>query len=199
MQLGALAALAALLLWKCTALAPPPSEPIYLRAALRQVFVEGWPRWVGGIAVGAIGTLAFLRTKPLGVTAELGRVSRELATSLGIARGELLGIDGLAGCRPLASGAGLSPNGIFVIALVAGSLLAALLAGEFRLRVGRPRSFALAAAGGVLLGFGAMISLGCTVGTLLSGIMAFSLSGWVFGLGLLAGAWAGGKLLRALA
>ena len=30
------------------------------------------------------------------------------------------------------------------------------------------------------MGFGSMIALGCTVGTLLSGIMAASLSGWIF-------------------
>ena len=35
-------------------------------------------------------------------------------------------------------------------------------------------------AGGMLLGWGAMTGLGCTVGTLLSGIMAGALSGWVF-------------------
>jgi hypothetical protein len=44
-----------------------------------------------------------------------------------------------------------------------------------------------------------MISLGCTVGTLLSGIMALSLSGWVFALGLFGGATAGGRAMRALA
>jgi hypothetical protein len=44
-----------------------------------------------------------------------------------------------------------------------------------------------------------MISLGCTVGTLLSGIMAFSLSGWVFAAGLAGGAWAGSQALRRLA
>jgi hypothetical protein len=41
------------------------------------------------------------------------------------------------------------------------------------------------------MGFGSMIALGCTVGTLLSGIMAASLSGWIFlffcGLGLYLG------------
>ena len=79
------------------------------------------------------------------------------------------------------------------------SLLSALLAGEFRLRKAKPRTFALAAAGGVFLGFGAMISLGCTVGTLLSGIMAFSLHGWMFLAGLFGGAWGGTRLLRRLA
>jgi hypothetical protein len=36
-------------------------------------------------------------------------------------------------------------------------------------------------AGGILLGWGATIGLGCTIGTLLSGIMAGALSGWIFG------------------
>ncbi|MFX8016187.1 YeeE/YedE thiosulfate transporter family protein [Acinetobacter baumannii] len=30
------------------------------------------------------------------------------------------------------------------------------------------------------MGWGAMVALGCTVGTLLSGIMAAALSGWLF-------------------
>ena len=35
--------------------------------------------------------------------------------------------------------------------------------------------------GGILLGWGAMTGLGCSIGTLLSGSMAGALSGWVFG------------------
>jgi hypothetical protein len=42
--------------------------------------------------------------------------------------------------------------------------------------------------GGVLLGWGAMTGLGCSVGTLLSGIMAGAVSGWVFGATMFAGA-----------
>ena len=34
-----------------------------------------------------------------------------------------------------------------------------------------------------------MISVGCTVGALLSGIMALSLHGWIFAAALAAGAW----------
>jgi uncharacterized membrane protein YedE/YeeE len=41
--------------------------------------------------------------------------------------------------------------------------------------------------GGALLGWGTVIGLGCTVGTLLSGISAGAVSGWVFGIGLLVG------------
>jgi hypothetical protein len=41
-----------------------------------------------------------------------------------------------------------------------------------------------------------MISLGCTVGTLMSGIMAFSMSGWIFLAALAFGAWGGTRALE---
>ena len=119
--------------------------------------------------------------------------------ALGLVPEKLLGLDKLAGCTAITSDRWLTPSGVFILSLVAGSLVSALLSGEFRIRVGRPRTYALAAAGGLMMGFGAMISLGCTVGTMLSGIMAFSLHGWVFTVGLAAGAWAGTKVLRSLA
>jgi TusA-related sulfurtransferase len=51
----------------------------------------------------------------------------------------------------------------------------------------------------VLLGFGAFVASGCTVGALLSGVTVFSLHGWLFGGGLLAGAFAGVSVLRRIA
>nr|WP_305803839.1 YeeE/YedE thiosulfate transporter family protein [Ancylobacter sp. FA202] len=42
------------------------------------------------------------------------------------------------------------------------------------------RDIAAGLAGGVLMGWGGMTALGCTVGVLLSGIHAGALSGWVF-------------------
>ncbi|MOA62891.1 hypothetical protein D3C78_1884430 [compost metagenome] len=50
--------------------------------------------------------------------------------------------------------------------------------------------------GGVLLGWGAMTGLGCTVGNLLSGTMAGALSGWVFGASVLLPVWGGLRLKR---
>ncbi|MCY1540808.1 sulfur transport [compost metagenome] len=52
--------------------------------------------------------------------------------------------------------------------------------------------------GGVLLGWGGMLALGCTVGTLLSGIMAGAASGWLFGLFCLLGILIGLRSRRAL-
>jgi uncharacterized protein len=76
---------------------------------------------------------------------------------------------------------------LFVCALVLGSLGSALLAGEFEFEWPSPSGAFLALLGGVFLGWGAMVSFGCTIGTLLSGIHASSLSGWLFGVALVGG------------
>ena len=49
--------------------------------------------------------------------------------------------------------------------------------------------------GGLLMGYGARLAGGCNIGALFSGIASLSLSGWVFAVFLLAGAWIGSKLL----
>jgi uncharacterized protein len=192
LQLGLFATAAALLLWKCPAL-PPKATTTDLRGALRRVFVQGWPSWSGGLLLGAVAVAAYLRTSPLSTTSELNRISQKIVSA------KLIGLEGMPGCRPPATPMALTPNALFVLALVAGSAMAALSAGEFKIRGGRPRAFALAAGGGVLMGFGAMLGLGCTIGTFLSGVMAFSLHGWLFAGGLMAGAFLGVKILRRVA
>lgn len=49
------------------------------------------------------------------------------------------------------------------------------------------------------MGWGALVALGCTVGTLLSGIMAAAGSGWVFALACGGGLWVGWRLLASRA
>lgn len=181
--LGVLAGLALWLLRR-----PPPSAPRpTVTDPLHAVFVARWPTWLGGLAVGAIGTLAYLRLGPLGVTAELGGRSRQGAAALGLLPDRLEGLDGFRGCATALRDGLLTPNGLFVGGLVVASFAAALAAGQFR--PARPeRCHVLRGlSGGILLGWGAMTGLGCSIGTLLSGIMAGALSGWVFGIAMLAG------------
>ena len=75
-----------------------------------------------------------------------------------------------------------------------GAFAAALASGQFRPAWPRPAQVARGLGGGLLLGWGAMTGLGCTVGNLLSGTMAGALSGWVFGAAVLLAVWAGLKL-----
>jgi hypothetical protein len=196
LQIGALAAGAALLLLRTpppVTLAPPPAT---LPSVARRIFIEPWPAWAGGIALGLIATFAYLRTTPLGVTEEIGRLARVAGGGLGLVPEQLHGLDRLKGCAAVASPESASTNAVFVLALLGGALFAALVSGQFRPRAGSPVGFLRALGGGVLVGFGAMISLGCTVGTLMSGIMAFSMSGWIFLAALAFGAWGGTRALE---
>jgi len=180
---GALLAALALLAFVAWALSrtsrpvQPQSPPHDLSEAL---LGRRWPAWTSGAIIGVLGTFAYFRVAPLGVTAEIGSRARQAAASLGIAPSRLEGLDTLRGCISVATDAPLSRNGAFVLALVAASFAAALAAGQFKPVWPRTGHIVRGLIGGILLGWGAMTGLGCTVGTLLSGIMAGALSGWVF-------------------
>lgn len=164
----------------------------------QRVFVARWPAWLGGIGIGMLGFLAYLRTEPLGVTAELGSRARTLAEGLGWIPERLPGLDGFSGCATVVIDALMTPNGLFILALVAGSLAAGVASGSFRPRAWPWRRYLLALIGGTLMGWGAMVALGCTIGVLLSGISAFALSGWVFAFAVILGVWSSLAVKRLL-
>lgn len=157
----------------------------------RSVFVERWPPVVAGLAVAAISAIAYFRVAPLGVTAELGSLVRTAAASSGTLPDTLLGLDTLRGCATVVKETLLSPNGLFVMGLVGGSFAAAVVAGQFKPAWPTGGQIVRGLAGGVLMGWGAMVGLGCTVGVLLSGIHAGALSGWIFLVACTAGVWLG--------
>ncbi|MDR7471391.1 MAG: YeeE/YedE family protein [Armatimonadota bacterium] len=75
--------------------------------------------------------------------------------------------------------------------------LSPLLAHEFKVRVPRsPVRYAQSLGGGVLMGYGAGLALGCTVGAFFSAIPSLALNGWVFAASLAAGAWVGVRVLE---
>lgn len=148
---------------------------------LQAVFIHRWPAWIGGAIIGALGMASYLRVAPLGVTAEIGSRARQVAAAAGFLPDRFAGLDTLRGCIGIARDLLLSPNGAFVLALIATSFAAALVANQFKPSWPKRDQIVRGLIGGVLLGWGAMTGLGCTVGTLLSGIMAGALSGWVFG------------------
>lgn len=202
MQGAVLLALALLLLlwvrWPTPAVAPASLDAPAPAALAQRIFVARWPAWLGGSGVGLLGFLAYLRTEPLGVTAELGSRARTLAEQLGWVQGRLPGLDGFAGCATVVIDALMTPNGVFILALVAGALAAGVASGNFQPRAYPWHRYLSAALGGVLMGWGAMVALGCTVGVLLSGISAFALSGWMFGATLVTTVWASLALKRRL-
>ncbi|QAA94353.1 hypothetical protein CKA81_11295 [Pollutimonas thiosulfatoxidans] len=163
------------------------------------VFVRRWPTWAGGLLVAFIGVMSYFRYAPLGVTAELGSVARTAASQWQLLPDRLEGLDTFSGCATVVKETLLSPNGLFVLGLIGGAWAAALVAGEFKPRLPSLRDVLRNFGGGVLMGWGAMLALGCTVGTLLSGIMAGALSGWVFAIACVLGVWGGWRLRQKVA
>jgi hypothetical protein len=53
--------------------------------------------------------------------------------------------------------------------------------------------------GGSLMGYGAGIGIGCTIGAFFSAIPSLALSGWLFGVALLIGAGIGTQIIRRIA
>ena len=150
-----------------------------------------WPTYVGGILVGLIAMIAFLRISPLGVTAEISSIAKTTASYFDIMPSRLEGLDTLRGCIIMIKNSFSSNNGLFIFGLVLGSFASAIFAEDFNIQIPNRNEIVKSLIGGILMGFGSMIALGCTVGNLLSGIMAASLSGWIFlifcGLGLYLG------------
>jgi len=174
-------ALLTLIAWALSRTSRPidsPSTPA--RDLPEALLTKRWPAWIGGAIIGMLGTFAYFRVAPLGVTAEIGNRARQAASTLGVAPSRLEGLDTLRGCISVAGDVLLSRNGAFVLALVAASFAAALAAGQFTPAWPSRGQVVRGLIGGLMLGWGAMTGLGCTVGTLLSGIMAGALSGWVF-------------------
>ncbi|MFP7358440.1 YeeE/YedE family protein [Kurthia gibsonii] len=70
--------------------------------------------------------------------------------------------------------------GVFlVLGLLIGSYIAAKGSGEFRLRVPDPKTIVSSLCGGVLMGFGASLAGGCTIGNGLVQTAMFSWQGWI--------------------
>lgn len=167
--------------------------PITLSYIWDKLINQRWNPLVTGGLVGVIGTIAYFRIEPLGVTSQLGSLSRTVLDRYDLLAGRLNGLDGFAGCATVVVQT-ITENGWLIGGIAAGSFGVVLLANRFKLSKLTLSGGVTALLGGVLMGWGAMLALGCTVGTLLSGISAFALSGWVFAAAVFIGVWLGIKL-----
>ncbi len=184
---------------------PEPPAPLLARsfrdrvdAGLRAVCVRGWSPAAGGIALGVLNVFLYTAHMPWGVTGEISRWSMGLLTLAGWGPGPLKGAEELAACALAATGGPWLTHTLTLnVGMVAGSFAGALLAGEFRLR--RPkerRRYLQALGGGILMGYGATLAMGCTLGAFFSAVPSLALNGWVFALSLAAGAWVGVQIIR---
>jgi uncharacterized protein len=88
-------------------------------------------------------------------------------------------------------------TGLTNLGIVLGALMAVLLAASFKMKkIKSWRQVAAAVLGGLLMGIGARMAMGCNIGAFFSAIPAFSLHGWVFGVFILLGAIVGSFMLK---
>jgi hypothetical protein len=193
LHLAVISIIAIFLLRRLPAPAPSDGSPITLRTIFERVFRQRWNPLVTGAVVGLLGVFAYFRVEPLGVTSQLGSFARTALDSAGLLAERLNGLDGFAGCATVVVQT-ITENGWLIIALALASFGVAVMGGHFKLSRLTIRNSSTALLGGILMGWASMLALGCTVGTLLSGISAFALSGWVFGAAVVAGVWLGLKL-----
>ncbi|GGE71156.1 YeeE/YedE family protein [Nesterenkonia cremea] len=160
----------------------------------RLLFFKRWPALATGTGVGLLAVLAYYKDEPLGVTSQISSLTRTGMDEMGWLPNFMPGIDEqLAGCVAVVVDT-ITTNGWLIAGIVLASFAAALPGRRVRIERATAYSSATAAIGGVLLGWGAMIGLGCTIGVLLSGTHAMALSGWVFGAAVVVAAGVGFKL-----
>jgi uncharacterized protein len=140
---------------------------------MESIFKRGWGWLATGIVIALIGIASFPlsaaagRNYPLGITGGWVGIEKTIVT------GENA----------------ISWEALLVIGVVLGAGIAALIAGEFKLRSPAPSVLLQTFAGGLLMGFGAVTASGCNIGHILSGIPQLSIGSIVGGLSIVAGAW----------
>jgi uncharacterized membrane protein YedE/YeeE len=170
-----------------------------LAQTVHTVFIKRWPPVITGTLVALIGAFAYFLVQPLGVTQEWGSIFRTAGFNAGLVPETLLGLDTARGCISAIKTALLSNNGLFVFGMILASFASALTAKQFTASWPDARGVTLRFIGGILLGWGGMTALGCTIGVLLSGIQAGAVSGWVFLVFCALGTFGGLHLMRLIA
>jgi hypothetical protein len=146
------------------------------------VFKKGWNWLPTGIVVGLIGMLSFPlsaaagRNYPLGITGGWVNIFQSL-------------IKWQAVVEEKVKITALNWEGAEVLGIVLGALVAAWIAGEFAIRAPEPKLLLQTFLGGLLMGFGAVVSSGCNIGHILSGVPQLSVGSILGGLSIVAGGW----------
>jgi len=136
------------------------------------------PAVIGGAALGLLNTAQMAIAVPWTAGYPLAMIPSLVRS--------VPGVSVAAVAPPLALNAGL----------VLGAALSSLLQKEFRLTWPRSRrDLVVALLGGLLMGWGIRAAHACNIGGVFSAIPSLAVSGWVYLLGLLPGAWLGTKVV----
>jgi len=163
----------ALILWAILAKRGEKKEEEKV-SLFERIFKKGWGGTSTGIVIGLIGIAAFAASTSAGRSYPLAITGGYLATAKTLIMGQ-----NFMGWLP-----------IMLLCTIIGAFLAAIIAGEFRLRAPSPKTLLQCFFGGCLMGFGAVCSGGCNITHILSGVPQLALSSMLGGAFIILGCWA---------
>lgn len=163
---------------------------------IRTWLERDWPYWAGGLAFALLNTALLVYVgRPWGVTTAAAQGGAAIISLLG-SKPQTWTFFRQLEAQVAAGGAGLYDGLVINGGVLVGALLSTLLASQFRIRrLKTARQALVALAGGLLMGYGARLALGCNVGGLVGGISSLSLHGWVHAVFLVAGAYLGSRFV----
>ncbi|MCH2524087.1 MAG: YeeE/YedE family protein [Dehalococcoidia bacterium] len=171
---------------------PPQNTFDELLGYGRTIFRTEWSPIVGGVVLAIVNIILFIRFHPLGVVGEISRWSNSIMHTFGAPHIDLKGIDALGACATVVSegGSWFTETFFLNIGIVAGATASAIFAREFKLRVPKsPVRYIQSIGGGIIMGYGAGLGLGCTLGAFFSAVPSMALNGWVYAIGLTIGSY----------
>ena len=147
------------------------------------LFRRPWPVLTAALLVATVNVFLFAFDRPWTASAGMRNWGDWMLTGVGLVE------------RPALLAPWLSSGSLLNLGVLAGGCAGALLSAEFAVRVAPRGELVKGALGGLLLGGGAMLALGCNIGGFLSATSALSLAGLGMMLGLVAGAFLGLRYL----
>ena len=155
----------------------------FLREQYEKTFKRPWPVMASALVIASLNVFLFAFDRPWTASDGIRNWGDWLSQAVGILpQPELL--------SPF-----LYTGSVLNLGLLFGALAAALLSREFGLRTAPAGELAKGALGGLMMGWGAILSFGCNIGGFFSALSALSLSGFAMMLGLGIGAFFGTRYL----
>ena len=146
------------------------------------LFGDSWEMWIGSILVSMLSILLFVMASPLGSIGGLNNIGLNILTHAGFSFSE-----------SAPSGIPVIPEFLYamlVVSVFIGAAGGALLARQFAIRLSPWPEMMKGLVGGILMGVGGSIGMGCTISGFYSSLPALSAGGLFFGAGLFVGVYA---------
>jgi uncharacterized protein len=167
--------------------APSENAPGIFSDINNALFGDPWEMWIGAIFISILSILLFIIESPLGSIGGINNYGQNIYNSFGLSL-DSAATDGVA-CP------GDFLYAMLVLSVFLGAAVASLFAKEFAIRIAPKPELGKGLVGGLLMGIGGSIGMGCTISGFYSSLPALSGGGLFFGFGLFIGVYIALKYL----